>query len=97
MKKQWQMVGTTLLILVIVVFSWLNVQKVTVNFGITYVTMPLVIILVVSVLIGMLIAVSFSMMTILKLKNELKKTKQNLEVNKNMRRSTDKKSSEQKG
>lgn len=97
MKKQWQMVGTTLLILVIVVFSWLNVQKVTVNFGITYITMPLVIILVVSVLIGMLIAVSFSMMTILKLKNELKKTKQNLEVNKNMRRSTDKKSSEQKG
>ena len=54
MKKQWQMVGTMLLILVIVVFSWLNVQKVTVNFGITYVTMPLVIILVVSVLFVLL-------------------------------------------
>ncbi len=72
MKKQWSLIGILVLVLVIVIFSWLNVQPVTVNFGFSQVTMPLVVILVISLLLGVILAVLFSMTTILQQKQELK-------------------------
>ena len=54
MKKQWSLIGILVLVLVIVIFSWLNVQPVTVNFGFSQVTMPLVVILVISLLLGVI-------------------------------------------
>ncbi|WP_304653098.1 lipopolysaccharide assembly LapA domain-containing protein [uncultured Ligilactobacillus sp.] len=86
MKKQWSLIGILVLVLVIVIFSWLNVQPVTVNFGFSQVTMPLVVILVISLLLGVILAVLFSMTTILQQKQELKQIKSKLESNQAMRR-----------
>lgn len=82
MKKQWSLIGILVLVLVIVIFSWLNVQPVTVNFGFSQVTMPLVVILVISLLLGGILAVLFSMTTVL----QQKQVKSKLESNQAMRR-----------
>ncbi|KRL83686.1 hypothetical protein FC32_GL000947 [Ligilactobacillus apodemi DSM 16634 = JCM 16172] len=85
-KKQWSLIGILVLVLVIVLFSWMNGQSVTVNFGFAQVTMPLVVILVVSVLVGVVIAVLFSMTTILQQRSEIKQLNHKLQANQKMKR-----------
>lgn len=87
MKKQWSLVGTLLLVLVIVIFSWLNVQDVTVNFGVAEVTMPLVVVLVIAVILGVILAALFSTVTILQQKQEIKHLQSKLDATTTMRRS----------
>lgn len=86
MKKQWTMVGAIVLLLVVVIFSWMNSQAVTVNFGVTEVTMPLVVVLVITLLIGALIAALFSTTASLKQKKEIKTLQHQLAANQAMRR-----------
>ncbi|MDN2452607.1 lipopolysaccharide assembly protein LapA domain-containing protein [Lactobacillus sp. UCMA15818] len=73
MKNQWRMILALLIALVVVVFALLNTQKVELNFLFGKFSLPLVLILVVSLLLGALIAVLLSTMTIVGLKRELKK------------------------
>lgn len=75
MKNQWRMILALLIALVVVVFALLNTQKVELNFLFGKFSLPLVLILVVSLLLGALIAVLLSTMTIVGLKRELKKKK----------------------
>ncbi|KRN88558.1 hypothetical protein IV53_GL000523 [Ligilactobacillus ceti DSM 22408] len=72
MKNQIRLIVGAILILIIVIFSWMNAQPVTVNFAFQEITLPLVIVLVGCVVFGILIAMVFSMATIYKLKSKLK-------------------------
>ncbi len=94
MKKQWTMVGAIVLLLIAVIFSWMNSQAVTVNFGFTKVTMPLVVILVISILIGALIVVLLSTSANWKQKREIKSLKKQLAANKAMKRQPENENSE---
>lgn len=73
MKKQWSTVLLILLTLVVVMFAVLNVDPVAINFGFVMVEMPLAVILIVTLLIGVLMAVLLSTGIILKYKSEEKK------------------------
>lgn len=86
MKKQWTMVGSIILLLIVVIFSWMNAQAVTVNFGFTKVTMPLVVVLVIALLLGALITVLISTSTSLRQKKEIKGLRSQLAANQAMRR-----------
>lgn len=86
MKKQWSMIGAIVLLLIAVLFSWMNSQNATVNFGFSKVTMPLVVILVIALLLGALIAVLLSTTAYLRQKREIKNLQKELAANKAMRR-----------
>lgn len=73
MKRQWNIVLLIALILVVVVFSVLNVDPVAINFGFDIVQIPLVIVIIATLLIGVLIAAILATSTILKHKSEKKK------------------------
>lgn len=86
MKKQWSMIGAIILLLIAVLFSWMNSQSVTVNFGFSKVTMPLVVILVISLLLGALIAVLISTTAYFRQKKQIKSLQKQLAANQTMRR-----------
>lgn len=73
MKRQWNIVLLIALILVVVIFSVLNVDPVAINFGFDIVQIPLVIVIIATLLIGVLIAAILATSTILKHKSEKKK------------------------
>lgn len=73
MKKQWSIVLLIALILVVVIFSVLNVDPVAINFGFDTFAVPLVIVIIATLLIGVLIAAVFSTSILLKNKSEQKK------------------------
>lgn len=73
MKKQWTTVLLILLALIVVLFAVLNVDSVIINFGFTMVEMPLAVILIVTLLIGVLMAVLLSTGIILTNKREQKR------------------------
>ena len=86
MKKQGRLILVIVLLLIVVIFSWLNVRNVTVSFGFTKVTMPLVILLVLAVLIGAIIAASLSVSTIVSQKKKINELEKSLKANQTMRR-----------
>ncbi|EJE98191.1 lipopolysaccharide assembly protein LapA domain-containing protein [Liquorilactobacillus mali] len=77
MKNQWRMILALVIALVVIVFALLNTQEVELNFLFGKFSLPLVLILVVSLLLGALVAVLVSTMTIVGLKRELKKKNDN--------------------
>lgn len=87
MKKQGRMILVIVLLLVVVIFSWLNVEDVTVSFGFTRLTLPLVVLLVLSVLIGAVIAVSLSVSTIMTQRKRIDELERSLKASQTMRRS----------
>lgn len=86
MKKQGRLTLVIVLLLIVVIFSWLNVRNVTVSFGFTKVTMPLVILLVLAILIGAIIAASLSVSTIMSQKKKINELEKSLKANQTMRR-----------
>ena len=86
MKKQGRLILVIVLLLIVVIFSWLNVRNVTVSFGCTKVTMPLVILLVLAILIGAIIAASLSVSTIMSQKKKINELEKSLKANQTMRR-----------
>ena len=86
MKKQGRLILVFVLLLIVVIFSWLNVRNVTVSFGFTKVTMPLVILLVLAILIGAIIAASLSVSTIVSQKKKINELEKSLKANQTMRR-----------
>lgn len=73
MKRQWNIVLLIALILVVVIFSVLNVDPVAINFGFDIIQVPLVVVIIATLLIGVLMAVILSTSVILKNKSEQKK------------------------
>ncbi|MFC6181830.1 LapA family protein [Lactiplantibacillus daowaiensis] len=57
MKNQWRLVSALGIVLVIVVFAILNVEPVRVNFGIVAVHWPLILVIVITLILGVVIAV----------------------------------------
>lgn len=78
MKKQWSTVLVIALMLLVVVFSVLNVDPVAINFGFTTVAIPLVVVIIGTLLIGVLIAVIWSTSLVLREKNQQKKLQKEL-------------------
>lgn len=75
MKRQWMIILALLLIILIATFAVLNTDPVPVNFAFAVVSWPLVMVILVSLLIGALIAVLISMSTLLKERKEVKRMK----------------------
>lgn len=73
MKKQWSTVLLIALVLIVVIFSVLNVDPVAINFGFSIVQIPLAVVLIGTLLIGVLMAVLLSTAIILQNKNEQKR------------------------
>lgn len=80
MKKQWNTVLMIGLILLVVIFSVLNVDPVNINFGFTTVGIPLVVVIIGTLLIGVLIAVVWSTSLLLKERNQQKKLQKKLDT-----------------
>lgn len=78
MKKQWSIVLLIALILLVVIFSVMNVDPVAINFGFSIIQVPLVLVIIVTLLLGVLIAVILSTTIILQNKNEQKKLSRRL-------------------
>ena len=64
MKNQWRIVLTILLVIVVAIFAILNVESIPVSFGFTTVHWPLILILLVSILIGAVLMILFSTITV---------------------------------
>ena len=60
MKKKLSLIGVIVLLLVVAIFSISNMQSVSVNFFVAKVKIPLVILIIISILIGVIIAMLFS-------------------------------------
>ena len=73
MKKQGRLILVIVLLLIVVIFSWLNVRNVTVSFGFTKV-------------IGAIIAASLSVSTIMSQKKKINELEKSLKANQTMRR-----------
>lgn len=82
MKKNWKMILGIILALVVVIFSMMNMEKATVNFGFTTVKQPLVILILVSVLIGAILVALFSSGSMLSKKHEIRKLNKALDSEK---------------
>ena len=66
------------LVFIVVIFAVLNVDPVNINFGFTVLEVPLVIVIIGTLLIGVLIAVTWSTTIIMKERSKLKKVNQKL-------------------
>ena len=71
MKKKLSLIGVIVLLLVVAIFSISNMQSVSVNFFVAKVKIPLVI-LIISILIGVIIAMLFSVSSSFKHKKQIK-------------------------
>lgn len=83
MKKQWRTIIALLLIIVIAIFSILNVKEVSINFWFTEIKMPMILILLFSILAGALLIGLLTTSATLKLKKENKELNQQLDEYKN--------------
>ncbi|MFT9213762.1 MAG: lipopolysaccharide assembly protein LapA domain-containing protein [Liquorilactobacillus ghanensis] len=77
MKNQWRLISAIFLILIVAVFALLNTQKVKIDLLFWRPAFPLVLVIIMAVLLGALIAVLLSFVTIHQLKKEIKKLKIN--------------------
>lgn len=88
MKKNWKVILGLVLAIIVVIFSAMNMETVTVNFGFHTFKQPLIILILISVLIGAILIALFSSGAnlsqkhqIRQLSKELDKTKQGQEKN----------------
>lgn len=63
MKNQWRLVSALVIALVVIIFAVLNVEPVKVNFGITSVQWPLILVIVITLILGVLTAVLMATFT----------------------------------
>lgn len=73
MKKQWNLLLALIVILVIAIFSVINVEPVTVNYLFGKAEWPLILVIIGSVLLGAILAGLIGMMKIYQLQKALKK------------------------
>lgn len=57
MKNKWRLVSALVIALVVIIFAILNVEPVRINFGITAVHWPLILVIVVTLILGVITAV----------------------------------------
>ncbi|AVK60578.1 DUF1049 domain-containing protein [Lactobacillus sp. CBA3606] len=74
MKNQWRLVSALVIVLVIVVFAILNVDPVQVNFGVAKVQWPLILVILITLILGVAIAVLMATFNSVKKNNEYKQT-----------------------
>ncbi|RST70303.1 DUF1049 domain-containing protein [Siminovitchia acidinfaciens] len=74
MKRQWNLISALIVVLIIAVFSVINVEPVTVNYLFGKAEWPLILVIIGSVLLGALLAGLIGMMKIYQLQRALKKT-----------------------
>ncbi len=72
MKNQWRLIVGIVLVLIIIMFSVLNVESVPVNFGFGEVIAPLIIIIVISLLLGSVLTLIVSTTSTAHTKKEMK-------------------------
>ena len=72
MKNQVRLVIGGIIVLLLAIFSYLNRQVVSVHFGFGNVSMPLVLVIIVNILIGIVLAMIFTVGNIHKLRADLK-------------------------
>lgn len=72
MRKQWNTVLLIVLILLVVLFAVMNVEPVAINFGFSTVSIPLVVVIIGTLLIGVIIAVIWSTSLVLRERNQQK-------------------------
>ncbi|KOY84176.1 DUF1049 domain-containing protein [Lysinibacillus macroides] len=73
MKKEWNLILTLIIVLVIAAFSVINVDPVTVNYLFGEAQWPLILVIIGSVLLGALLGGLLSMLKIYQLQKALKK------------------------
>ncbi|MBS4199999.1 DUF1049 domain-containing protein [Bacillus sp. FJAT-49732] len=73
MKRQWNLILALILVLIIAVFSVINVDIVTVNYLFGKAEWPLILVIIGSVLLGALLVGLIGMMKIYQLQRALKK------------------------
>ncbi|HAT55024.1 MAG TPA: DUF1049 domain-containing protein [Lactobacillus sp.] len=56
MKNQWRLIAGLILVLIVAIFAVMNGNSVPIHFGVTTVKWPMILILIVSLLLGALIA-----------------------------------------
>lgn len=76
MKNQGRLISAIILILIVAIFALLNTQKVVLHLMFWQPAFPLVIVLIVSVLLGALIAALLSTVSIYQLKKQIKELSQ---------------------
>lgn len=79
MRKQWSTILIVALTLLVVLFAVMNVDPVIINFGFTELSMPLVVIIIGTLLIGMVIAAIWSTSILLRDRNKQKKLQKQLD------------------
>lgn len=79
MKRQWSTVLIIALTLLVVIFAVLNVDPVSINFGFTLVSIPLVIVIIGTLLIGMTIVAIWSTTLVLKERRQQQKLQKQLD------------------
>lgn len=79
MRKQWSTILIVALTLVVVIFAVINVDPVSINLGFTLLSIPLVIVIIGTLLIGMLIAAIWSTTILLSDRRKYKKLQAQLD------------------
>lgn len=85
MKKNWKMILGLILAIIMVIFSMMNMEKTTVNFGFITVKEPLIILILVSVLIGAILIALFSSGSMLSKKHQIRQLNKELDNEKGSR------------
>ncbi|KRK46366.1 LapA family protein [Dellaglioa algida] len=70
MKKQWRTIIALFIVIIIAIFSVLNVKEVSINFWFTQIKMPMILILLLSIFAGALLIGLLTTSATLKLKKE---------------------------
>ena len=73
MKKQWNLLFALVVVLIIAIFSVINVEPVTVNYLFGKAEWPLILVIIGSVLLGAILVGLIGMMKIYQLQRALKK------------------------
>ncbi|MBS4178357.1 LapA family protein [Lederbergia citrea] len=77
MKRQWNLILALIVVLIIAIFSVINVEPVTVNYLFGKAEWPLILVIIGSVVLGALLVGSLGMMKIYQLQKALKKAEMN--------------------
>ncbi|WP_278838524.1 LapA family protein [Ligilactobacillus saerimneri] len=80
MKKQINLIIGFVLVLIIAVFSYLNRQLVTINFGLVATTMPLIVVLIACVLLGIILATLFTANSMHKMRKKIADQEERLQA-----------------
>lgn len=79
MKRQWSTVVVIALTLLVVIFAVMNVDPVSINFGFTLVSIPLVVVIIGTLLIGMTIVAMWSTTLVLRERRQQQKIQAQLD------------------